>query len=173
MPSTELYIFRAADGVDYEATVDQLRDWLGSGRVRNDDTVTNFLNGQTYKISEALSIGLPGPAIPQKFADYPRGQAIGSLPIEMTGKFNWGAFVFTWIWGLNHKKYILLIALVPCLGLPVAIWAGISGNQWAWDSGRFQRGAECKKCQDIWRNWGVGFLILYALLILISRILKG
>lgn len=45
---------------------------------------------------------------------YPRQQPYYSydqVPPELQGKFNWGAFLLTWIWGLNHKAYITLLSL--------------------------------------------------------------
>ena len=51
-------------------------------------------------------------------------------------KFNWGAFLLTWIWGLFNNTYITLIALpiafIPkfasLLGFLLAIYFGIKGN---------------------------------------------
>jgi len=54
-------------------------------------------------------------------------------------KFNWGAFLMTWIWGIYNKSLIPLL-LAPILFIPkvgiltylfFAIWFGIKGNEWA------------------------------------------
>lgn len=36
------------------------------------------------------------------------------LPPELKG-FNWGAFVFTWIWGIGNRVWISLVFLMPLL----------------------------------------------------------
>lgn len=102
------------------------------------------------------------------YAQYPRSFAYGAvLPEDVRKKFNWGAFLLCWIWGLNHKKPILVLALVggfiPIVGifvqLGLGIWAGMNGNQWAWDSGRFTSVDDMEACEVIWAKWGVGMLI--------------
>jgi hypothetical protein len=63
----------------------------------------------------------PGAAVPRTGADIPgsemreentSGSGPGSpVPAEIAGGWNWGAFYFQWIWGLNHRTYITLITL--------------------------------------------------------------
>ena len=33
-------------------------------------------------------------------------------------RFNWGAFLLNWIWGIMHKQYITLLYFVACI-IPV------------------------------------------------------
>ena len=70
-----------------------------------------------------------------------------TVPEEVADKFNWGAFLLSWIWGLGNKSYITLtmlatvvLAFIPFVGmfvglaqLGLAIWFGIKGNEWACD----------------------------------------
>lgn len=130
----------------------------------------------------------PGPSS-SPYANYPRGGSSVSygtdLPAELKGKFNWGAFFMTWIWGLNHKAYLTLISLavggisgglnvvarqggggsgaisgiVGLANLGLMIFYGIKGYEWAWQSGRFATPEECKKCQTIWGWWGLGIQV--------------
>ena len=41
----------------------------------------------------------------------------GDYPVVklVTDKFNWGAFLFTWIWGCHYKKWITLLIIPACL----------------------------------------------------------
>lgn len=89
---------------------------------------------------------------------YNRGSAYGNMAYDPSQfpKWNWGAFFFSWIWGLNHKKPITLLALVPYVGIVMSIYCGIIGYQWAWESGRFATPEECRKCQAVWGWWGAG-----------------
>ncbi len=132
------------------------------------------------------------------YSGYPRQQqySYDQVPPELQGKFNWGAFLLTWIWGLNHKAYITLISLglnifgfvigfamrstatitpgtnpmaaqgsnpigilLNIVGLGLAIFYGVKGYEWAWQSGRFATPEECKKCQATWGWWGLGVVL--------------
>ena len=105
----------------------------------------------------------------------------GTLPADVARKFNWGAFYFTWIWGLNHKAYITLLVFVlgcvPYLGsiahIGFAIWIGTKGNQMAWDSGRFRSIDEMMECQRIWAKWALWVFIATFSLILIVFIIAA
>jgi hypothetical protein len=119
----------------------------------------------------------PGPASP---SPYPRGHgqyAPGVVPPELQGGWNWGAFFFSWIWGLNHKAYITLLvlalgllAIIPYAGvffsfvqLGLIIWFGTQGNKWAWMSGRFSSVEHCRQVQRIWAYWALGVFLFTVL----------
>ena len=59
----------------------------------------------------------------------------------MVENFNWGAFLFNFVWGIKYRKWALLavpfLCFVPYIGIPAALimayWAGKNGNQWAWE----------------------------------------
>ncbi len=93
---------------------------------------------------------------------------------EVYNHFNWGAFLLTWIWGLGNKSYITLLALacwllifVPyismisgMIGLALAIWFGIKGNEWAWRNKKFDGVEEFHKFQ---KKWVVAGIIVQAI----------
>lgn len=70
-------------------------------------------------------------------------------------KFNWGAFVLGWIWGLYNKTYITLIQLPllfipkigPLLTLICSIWFGFKGNLWTYNNVKYANLEEYKKRQ--------------------------
>lgn len=89
------------------------------------------------------------------------------LPPELK-KFNWGAFLLTWIWGLGNNVRIALIALanvllfVPAISLIAGIllfafqiWLGINGNRLAWESKNWNSVEEFNTVQKNWAKWGV------------------
>lgn len=86
-----------------------------------------------------------------------------NLPKEIR-RFNWGAFLLNWIWGVMHKKYITLLILpasiIPFIGpLALAIWFGIKGNQWAWESQEWKSTKEFNESQENWvRLWLILFI---------------
>ena len=64
------------------------------------------------------------------------------FPPELN-KFNWGAFLLNWIWGIMHRKYVTLLYFVACIfpiigPLAISIWFGVMGNRWAWNSQKWE-----------------------------------
>ncbi len=89
----------------------------------------------------------------------------GDVPAELRGGWNWGAFSLSFIWGLNHKAYLtLLIFLTLVCGLfawlPLSVWYGIKGNEWAWQGRRFDSIEHFRQVQRIWMYWGIGVFVL-------------
>lgn len=74
-------------------------------------------------------------------------------------KFNWGAFLFSFIWGLFNKTYItlliLLLGIIPVVNIGVLIWFGIKGNEWAWRNKRWNSVEHFNKVQKNWAIAGV------------------
>ncbi len=80
-------------------------------------------------------------------------------------RFNWGAFLLNWIWGIFHKKYITLLIfpamVIPFIGpLVISVWFGIMGNKWAWNSKDWNSIEEFNESQKFWvRLWVVLFIL--------------
>jgi hypothetical protein len=89
------------------------------------------------------------------------------VPPELK-EWNWGAFLLTWIWGVSNKVWISLIALVPVplVGLAVSILLGLKGNEWAWQSKRWDSTEKFRRTQRIWMFWGVASLMAPLILII-------
>ena len=98
------------------------------------------------------------------------------LPEEIAKKFNWGAFLLTWIWGLGNKAYItltiFLVSLIPFVNiiatLGMSIWFGIRGNEWAWQNKKFNSIEDFEKYQ---KKWTIAGVIVTAVIILLSLLL--
>lgn len=91
-------------------------------------------------------------------------------------RFNWGAFFFSWLWGLGNRSYITLIIfpiaildIVPILGtivlLGILIWFGINGNKWAWQNKKWKSIEEFHKVQKIWAISGCILICIFFILI--------
>lgn len=92
-----------------------------------------------------------------------------NLPKEIR-RFNWGAFLLNWIWGVMHKKYITLLILpasiIPFIGpLALAIWFGFKGNEWAWESKEWE---SVEQFNEVQTNWVRIWLILFILGLIFS-----
>lgn len=86
-----------------------------------------------------------------------------AAPDSIANKFNWGAFLFNWIWGIKYKKWVLLIILVLAFipygfiaGIVMCLWAGMKGNQWAWEEVQYKDEKDFHKAQQSWvKAWAV------------------
>lgn len=92
-----------------------------------------------------------------------------NFPTELK-RFNWGAFLLNWIWGIMHGKYITLVyfpaCIIPVIGpLAVSIWFGLVGNKWAWETKNWANIEEFNCSQ---RNWVKLWFILFALGLIIT-----
>lgn len=171
------YYVRTDDGQRYgPADLPTLNRWIQEGRLAPHQMVEDAVSGQTMPASQVLGLvfpnaagrppGMSAPGPMESNYARPGMPGLGAVPVELQGGFNFGAFWFTWVWGLNHKKPITLVALVlgiiPYIGslaaIGFAIWVGLNGNRWAWESGRFTSVQDCLNCQRIWRNWAIAFL---------------
>jgi hypothetical protein len=97
----------------------------------------------------------------------------GSVPPEIAAlKWNWGAFVLTWLWCFNHRMIgwgvgillaSLLIGWIPggvLLILPFAIYFGVKGHQLGWQNRQFSGVSEFFSVESAWMKWGVGLFVL-------------
>ena len=83
-------------------------------------------------------------------------------------KFNWGACLLTWIWGLGNKSYItllvFLVSMIPFVGIIACfgcqIWFGIKGNEWAWQNKRWNGIEHFHNVQKKWATAGIVLCIV-------------
>ncbi len=110
-----------------------------------------------------------------KFINNSGGGKDIKVPKEISGKFNWGAFTLTWIWGIGNKSYITftifasaLLAIIPIIGmlgpLGFSIWFGIKGNTWAWQNKRFPNIKSFHENQKKWAIIGISIYIISSIL---------
>lgn len=84
-------------------------------------------------------------------------ETIKEMP-ESLEKFNWGAFLWSWIWGLTYRKpitlLVILVAFIPFIGgfasLGLCIWFGMNGNAWAWAAKDWESTAQFNEIQKRW-----------------------
>lgn len=80
------------------------------------------------------------------------------VPEEVKG-LAWGAFFWSWIWGLFNRTWIALLVLVPIAGLVVWIMLLFKGREWAWRNKRWDSVEHFNKVQ---RNWAkAGLIVLF------------
>src|SRR5579871_6136899 len=77
-----------------------------------------------------------------------------AIPADID-RWNWGAFLLNWIWGIGNNSFIALLTLVPGLGLVMPFVLGVKGSAWAWCNGRWDSVEHFKRVQRLWAIWGV------------------
>lgn len=78
--------------------------------------------------------------------------------------WSWGAFLLSWVWAIGNKTWIGLLALIPYVGLIMAIVLGIKGREWAWQSREWDSVEHFQRVQKQWNRWA--FIIVGALLLI-------
>lgn len=77
-------------------------------------------------------------------------------------RWNWGAFLLNWIWGIGNNTFIALLMFVPFVNVVMAFILGVKGSTWAW---RNKRWASVEEFQAVQRKWTKWALIVYALMV--------
>ena len=75
------------------------------------------------------------------------------VPAEID-RWNWGAFLLNWIWGVGNNTFIALLTLIPVFGLIMPFVLGAKGSGWAWRNGRWDSVEHFKRVQRLWAIWG-------------------
>lgn len=89
----------------------------------------------------------------------------GPAPLEVRG-WNWGAFFWSWIWGVPNGVWVSL--LICMLGIIGSIWLGAKGSEMAWSKRRFESIEQFKSTQRAWATWG--WVLFFLNLITVSII---
>lgn len=106
------------------------------------------------------------------------------VPAEIRG-WNWGAFWFTWLWAVNHRTWIGLIALVSmfsrvpglqflsAISLIIGIILGIKGNEWAWQNRRWESVEQFRRTQRVWAWWALGCFLAVVVIVILAVVLAA
>jgi ABC-type spermidine/putrescine transport system permease subunit II len=90
------------------------------------------------------------------------GQGSTALVPQEIDRWNWGAFLLHWIWGIGNNTLIALLMFVPLVNVVMVFILGAKGSTWAWRNKRWQSVEQFKDTQRKWAIWG---LVVYSLLI--------
>lgn len=93
--------------------------------------------------------------------------------------WNWGAFCFSWIWGLGNSCYMPLLIWLSLFYRPLILFmmiiCGMFGNVWAWKNGKskYRDAEEFNRVQDSWNRAGktVAVLSLIAITLMLIFVL--
>ncbi|MDR0880151.1 MAG: ribonuclease G [Clostridioides sp.] len=80
--------------------------------------------------------------------------------------WNWGAFMYSIVWGIGNKCYLPLLCLIPIFNIVWVFVCGAKGNEWAYRNSELD--AETfMAIQETWNRAGlVMFMISLAVVVL-------
>lgn len=85
--------------------------------------------------------------------------AAAVLPPELD-RWNWGAMLMNWIWGIGNKTYIALLMFVPIVNFVMPFVLGAKGNEWAWRNRRWDSIEHFQATQRKWTKWGIVLVLM-------------
>lgn len=101
------------------------------------------------------------------------GKGESAIVPDEIKQWNWGAFLFNWIWGLANEVYIALLCLVPFIGIIMIFVIGVKGNEWAWRKKKWDSVEHFKSIQTIWTYLGLALLGLWIVGLVLLGILAA
>jgi len=96
----------------------------------------------------------------------------GEVPAEAR-RWNWGAFLLNWIWGLGNNTPVALLSLIPGVGLVMMFVLGARGGAWAWRNKRWKSVEEFLAVQRVWAIVGALMAAFALLMCVVLGLLFG
>jgi hypothetical protein len=99
------------------------------------------------------------------------------IPRELD-RWNWGAFLLNWIWGIGNSTFIALLMFVPLVNIVMMFVLGARGSRWAWKNRAWRDAEHFRHAQ---RAWAIAGLLIWAVVIggtaygvtAVPRLMKG
>jgi hypothetical protein len=88
-------------------------------------------------------------------------------------RWNWGAFVFGWLWGIFNSVWISLLTLIPFVNVVMIFVLGVKGNQWAWEKSDLTDVDLFLKKQRKWNIAAAIFTLVFLLVIVAVFVAAG
>ena len=81
-------------------------------------------------------------------------------------KWNWGAFLLTFVWGMGHGVMRAWLVWVPNYGIYEWVMLGLKGNRWAWEKRRWDSVEQFRQTQRKWAVAGIIVSVLFFILLI-------
>lgn len=92
------------------------------------------------------------------------------IPPELD-RWNWGAFLLNWIWGIGNSTFIALLCFVPLVNLVMVFVLGARGSRWTWRNRAWRDAEHFRRTQ---RGWAIaGFIVWGLMALLVAGIAVG
>lgn len=168
------------DGTQFDTSGQRPTEMFDQENFDNGERSTEMFDGRGYETQFENEGGHPTETREEGYAPRPDSdpwtRSAGHLNEysqmeidEYLGKFNLGAYLSTWVWGLAYGIYwpliIIPISLIPYLGqacsLFLCAYMGINGNRRAWNNTRGDFG-KFVRSQKKWIPLGVLLFLFFA-----------
>jgi hypothetical protein len=109
--------------------------------------------------------------------DNTSGQGASSRVPPEIQRWNWGAFLLNWIWGVGNQTFVALLMFVPLVNLVMLFVLGAKGSEWAWRNKRWDSVAQFREVQRSWAKWGAivwaaGLVVMALMMFVVFGVLK-
>jgi len=81
------------------------------------------------------------------------GQGKKAIVPPEIDRWNWGAFLLNWIWGIGNNTFIALLMFVPFVNFIMPFVLGVKGSAWAWQNKEWESIDHFKAVQKKWAYW--------------------
>lgn len=81
-----------------------------------------------------------------------------AVPQEVK-RWNWGAFVFTWLWGIFNGTFLSFLVFIPFGNLVMPFVLGAMGNEWAWKNKTWD---SIEQFHAVQKRWAIAGAIVSA-----------
>jgi hypothetical protein len=92
------------------------------------------------------------------------GQGVAATVPAEVDRWNWGAFLLNWIWGIGNNTFIALLMFIPFVNFVMPFVLGVKGSAWAWRNKRWESVEQFRSVQRKWAIWAVVAYLAFALL---------
>lgn len=94
------------------------------------------------------------------FEEATKGESVQERVEKAFRTWNWGAFMFTPLWGIFNKTWVALLALLPLANFVVPFVCAKKGARWAYDNRKWSNDEAYLKSNEKWNEFGKGALAL-------------
>ena len=94
--------------------------------------------------------------------DNTSGQGATATVPAAIDRWNWGAFLLNWIWGIGNDTFIAFLMFVPFVNLVMPFVLGVKGSAWAWRNKRWESVEHFKSVQRRWALWSFAIYAAFA-----------
>lgn len=147
--------------------------WLPASKF---DFYDMYLKESGTVVNEDGSISRAGSTSSQSNSTTSSSSRNSYTPSEQElSKWNWGAFMFNWIWAICHGIYwpllIILVNFIPYVGAIISfgacVYLGINGTKMAWESKSWPSWESFQETQHKWAVailWVLGISLIIGIL---------
>ena len=92
--------------------------------------------------------------------DNTSGQGKSAIVPESVRGLAWGAFFWTFIWGIFNRTWLSMLVFVPVVGMVMPFVLLFKGREWAWRNKQWDSPEHFNRVQRLWAIVGLVIIVL-------------